>query len=387
MQKELVNKTKVKSYIFESITEVNQNDWDLVNDNQNIYLSFDYLLTLEQAMEAEISFFFSVSYNENKKPVLIAAFQLVKFATNKKKCPKVLLNKKPYNVSFNLLVCGNVFSNGENGFIANPNLASKTVINELTEIATKIKDKLPNKKISIVLFKEFAPESSYSNENFKNQSYNEFMADVNMVLQLHEQWKTMEDYLFSMTTKYRTRIKGIYKKSKDLKLKLLEADEIKKYQSEITHLLENVSEKAEYSYGVINVNAFLMFKEKLKENFVLKALFLNDKIVGFSTSFYNNGNLDANYVGLDYNYNTEYAVYQRLLCDYVCQAIERKAKELHFGRTSELVKSSLGAQPVNMKLYAKHKSAISNFLLKPIFNFITPSNFELRKPFKADFKY
>jgi predicted N-acyltransferase len=387
VQKELVNIGKVKSFIFESITEVSQKDWDFVNNNQNIYLSFDYLLALEESMQSEMSFVYAVSYNADKTPVLIAAFQLVKFTTNKKKCPKVLLNKKPHNVSINLLICGNVFSNGENGFLSNAYLPPNQTIEELTIITKKIKKQLADQKISIVLFKEFSPSSSYNDEGFKTQNYNAFMVDVNMVLKLHSQWKTFEDYLFSMTTKYRTRIKGVYKKSKELVIKSLSAEEIDKYQSEITSLLEHVSKKAEYSYGVISVKAFILFKEKLKQDFILKALFLDQKIVGFSTSFYNNGQLDANYVGIDYEYNTESAVYQRLLCDYVEQSIERGVKELHFGRTSELVKSSLGAKPVNMKLYAKHKSAISNFLLKPIFNYITPSNFELRKPFKADFKY
>ena len=80
-----------------------------------------------------------------------------------------------------------------------------------------------------------------------------------MVLKLHSQWKTFEDYLFSMTTKYRTRIKGVYKKSKELVIKSLSAEEIDKYQSEITSLLEHVSKKAEYSYGVISVKAFIFW--------------------------------------------------------------------------------------------------------------------------------
>lgn len=386
MQKSLVSTSEVKSYIFESITDINQSDWALVN-NDNIYLSYDYLLALEEAMNPEMSFIYSISYDANQHPILIAAFQLVQFTTNKKNCPKVLLNHKPHNVSFNLLVCGNVFCNGENGFISSPTLSSNEVISELTIITKKIKQQLTEKKISIILFKEFSSESYYKSESFKNQNYNDFMADVNMVLKLHKEWKSLEDYLFSMTTKYRTRVKGIYKKSVKLTIRSLSAEEINRYQSKITTLLENVSKKAEYSYGVINVKAFILFKENLGQDFTLKALFLDDKIVGFSTSFYNNGQLDANYVGMDYDFNTEFAVYQRLLCDYVEQAIERKAQELHFGRTSELVKSALGAKPLNMKLYAKHKSAISNFLLKPIFNYITPSNFELRQPFKADFKY
>lgn len=387
MQKELVKTSEIKSYIFETITDVNQLDWKLVNNNQNRYLSYNYLLALESSMQSEISFFYAISYDDNKNPILISAYQIVKFATNKKNCPKVLLHHKPHNVSFNLLVCGNVFCNGENGFISSSYLTPYKVISELTLITEKIKKKLPNQKIGITLFKEFSPNSNYNDVHFKNENYNNFMADVNMVLKLHEEWNTLEDYLFSMTTKYRTRIKSIYKKSNNLSIKSLSAKEIKENQSEIKTLLENVSKKAEYSYGVINVNAFVLFKENLKKDFILKAVFLNDKIIGFSTSFFYNGQLDANYVGMDYDYNTEYAVYQRLLCDYVAQAIERGAKELHFGRTSELVKSALGAQPINMKLYAKHKSAISNFLLKPVFNFITPSNFELRKPFKADFNY
>ena len=80
-------------------------------------------------------------------------------------------------------------------------------------------------------------------------------------------------------------------------------------------------------------------------------------------------------------------MYQRILYDYVEQAIDRKAKDLQLGRTSELIKSSIGAIPMNMKLYIKHNSGVSNLLLKPIIQSISPSEFELRKPFKSNFAY
>lgn len=385
MQKEVLQKSITKSLIFESILEVNKKDWSLVSNN--LYTSWEYLFSLEEAMKKEMDFVYSISYDKENTPVLIASFQLVKFVTNKKKCPKVLLNHKPHNVSFNLLVCGNVFANGENGFSKTSVINFDESIEELTLIAKRIKKTSSSKKISITLFKEFTTNSEEQTESFKSHSYNDFMVDVNMVLKIHEDWSSFEDYLLSMKTKYRTRAKGIYKKSNSLTLKSLTLEEITLHQEKLTELLENVSKKSEYSYGIIDVNAFGLFKKNLKDNFSLSALFLDDKIVGFSTSFYNNGQIDANYVGLDYDYNNDYAIYQRLLCDYVEQAITKGAKSLHFGRTSELVKSSLGAQPVHMKLYAKHKNTFSNFLLKPIFNYITPSNFELRKPFKADFKY
>ena len=387
MQEEVLKTTITKNLIFESILDVNIVDWSLVNNNENIYLSWEYLSSLEESMKSKMDFIYSVSYDINNTPILIAVFQVVKFTTNKKRCPKVLLNHKPHNVSFNLLVCGNVFSNGENGFMKTSSINYNEAIEELTSVAKKIKKTITNKKISITLFKEFSISSTEKTAGFKNHNYNDFMVDVNMVLQIHDNWKNWDSYLLSMKTKYRTRTKSIYKKSNNLVLKSLTTNEITFYKKDLTNLLENVSKKAEYSYGVIDVKAFGLFKESLNNDFSLRALFLNEKMVGFSTSFYNNGQLDANYVGLNYDYNTDYSIYQRLLCDYVEQAITKRAKSLHFGRTSELVKSSLGAQPVNMKLYAKHKNTLSNFLLKPVFNYITPSNFELRKPFKADFKY
>ena len=85
---------------------------------------------------------------------------------------------------------------------------------------------------------------------------------------------------------------------------------------------------------------------------------------------------------------TSYFIFRdKLLYDYVEQAIQGRAKDLQLGRTSELIKSALGAIPTNMKLYVKHKSGVSNLLLKPIIHSISPSEFELRRPFKSNFSY
>jgi hypothetical protein len=103
-------------------------------------------------------------------------------------------------------------------------------------------------------------------------------------------------------------------------------------------------------------------------------------ILGYS------GIADANYVGINYELNQEYAIYQRMLYDYVQLAIEKRRKELRFGRTAGEIKSTIGAQPVNMKLFIRHQNKIKNSLLKPIINSIIPSAFELRNPFKAAYQ-
>ena len=68
------------------------------------------------------------------------------------------------------------------------------------------------------------------------------------------------------------------------------------------------------------------------------------------------------------------------------EAIKSRVTELQFGRTSELIKSAVGALPVDMTIYIKHKRSLSNLILKNVIQSVKPSPFELRKPFKANFK-
>lgn len=109
------------------------------------------------------------------------------------------------------------------------------------------------------------------------------------------------------------------------------------------------------------------------------------KLIGFSSSFIFNSILDANYVGINYEFNNEYALYQRMLYDYIEFAIQRNCSELRFGRTAEEIKSSVGANPVPMKLFIRHRNPIANRILKAIVGTIKPSEHELRKPFKLEF--
>ena len=113
--------------------------------------------------------------------------------------------------------------------------------------------------------------------------------------------------------------------------------------------------------------------------------FLDEELIGFSTAMISNKKMDANFVGLDYQYNSEYALYQRMLYDFVDLSITENLKELRLGRTAEEIKSCLGAKPIDMKLFIKHKNTVPNTILKQMIKSVKPSEFVLRKPFKANF--
>ncbi|MEN8957304.1 MAG: hypothetical protein ABF242_00985 [Flavobacteriales bacterium] len=377
--------------ILTTIKAIEKSSWESVVNDKNIYLSIGYLKALEESMRNEIDFYYSISYNQEDEPVLVSAFQIVTFTDKRQHNENQLIScvsrTKSKLFTFNVLVCGNVFSDGENGFIYSDSLSKKAAINEMVTISKQIKkiSKNANKKAYIYLFKEFWAKENRYGQLFKSHSFREFNIDVNMILPIHESWNNMEEYLFSLKTKYRTRAKGVFKKSKDIQFRDFSSQDILDNKEIIERLFENVSSKSNFSFGKIKPIAFVKLKTELGSKFILRAAYLGTEIVGFSTAFSNNNVLEANYVGINYAYNTKYTIYQKLLYDYIEQAITLKAKELHLGRTSELIKSAIGAVPENMNLYAKHNNMLHNLALKPIFYFISPSKFELRKPFKQEY--
>ena len=380
---------------YNSIKDLNESDWDAVVNDSNIYLSIPYLSALESSLQDEIKFRYIIFYNEDKKPVGVSAVQILKFIPQNNKYDYLLdkirnkmKNKLLQAMDLKVMVCGNVFSCGENGFIFDPSITTKVIYQQLSEGLEKLRDQEKEKekeKVSIMLIKEFWPSSFKISDLLLKNEFEDFKIDVNMVLPIHHSWKQLGDYLESMTTKFRTKAKGVFKKSKPLQIRDLNKEDLEHYKSQIQDLYLSVLEKADFKIGELNYQTFVELKEAFNKRFVMTGYFLDDQLVGFSSAFITESFVDAGYVGLNYDVNRTYAVYQRMLYDFVEMAINAEVKELRLGRTAEEIKSCLGAEPLDMKLYVRHKNSVSNKLLKPILQSISPREFELRKPFKVQF--
>ena len=383
-----------KRTVFDAVSVLPHADWNKVQNGRNIYLSLPYLSALEQGMGGELNFFFSISYNAQNEPVLIAVFVRVKFVDKRKRFGDSVFKlrfpfkKKLENIlSINALACGNVFSAGENGMLWTEELDAQDAFEEAERIhQILMTEHDANKEVSLRVFKDFWPQTVPSANRLIEKGFFDFKIDVNMVLKIHKDWKTINDYLMSMKTKFRTRANAVYRKSAPLTIKALNAQDILEESEHIVRLFDSVLEKSDFHIGTMNPKTFAACKENLGDDFIFMAYYMDEKMLGFSTAFRNANSLDANYVGLDYEYNESYDVYQRILYDYVKLALETKSEELQFGRTSETIKSAVGAEPRDMTIYIKHKRKLSNIILKNVIPSVAPSPFELRKPFKANFK-
>jgi hypothetical protein len=380
----------LKHHLYASAELINKDDWNSVLADGNIYLSLPYLTALEKALDGKIAFRYILFYDKLLKPVAAAYIQIIHFGDqvlhyrdSSSKLADRIKYKLLSSMDAKVLVCGNIFACGENGFVYTNDLEVRDAYKVLSKCMKKLsKEEAKNGQISFALFKEFWPDSIASADSLRDYNYRGFMLDVNMVFKILPSWTSMDDYLNAMTAKFRTKAKGVYKKSELIRVADFNVEKIIEYKDRIEVLYLSVLANAEYKFGDLNSQSFVNFKKYLKEQFIFKAYFLQDKMIGFSSVFLFNKTVDANYIGLDYEYNKSYSVYQRMLYDFVDLSIAVKAHELRLGRTAELIKSSIGALPVNMKLYVRHINTISNQLLMPFISSISPNEFELRSPFK-----
>lgn len=389
LAQQLVDKTVIHT----SISQVDMMSWNTVIQNENIYLSISYLAALEKAL-SDYSFRYFQFYSEDNKPIGIGYCQIIKIGGNDINkdalverigglLPKSLMN----NIDVRILICGNAFASGENGSYFLPSINNKLGLDLVTSAVDEVHTSAhkEGKKIAITLIKEFWPESFGNVAYLKDKGYCEINIDVNMVLTLDSSWTSFDHYLAAMNSKFRTKAKGIFKKSEKVTAINFDIPMIEKRLNEIDELYTIIVDKANFSFGRLNAKTLLEIKKALGHQFYFKGYYLGDKLIGFSTATSFDEVLDGNFIGLDYDYNQEYAVYQRMLYDFVQHAIDIGAKKVKIGRTAEEIKSGVGAQPVEMKFYAKHRNKVTNALLRPFIQQLKPNDFNLRKPFKAEY--
>jgi len=375
--------------VFDSVKLINQEHWESVNKS-SLYLSIPYLEALEQTMEGGMEFRYVMFYCEEYQPIGIAYFQLVDLVDNGskyreavKKLGKGIGSYILKEMKVRTLVCGNVFQCGRFGYrFADivPHEAARSAVEETMDRISRSKE--GNSKASIKLFKDFAPKEFQVADALLDKKYHMFRMDVNMIMDLEPGWKDLEDYQQAITSKSRTRLKSILKRSQGLHIKELDVAEIQHHSQRIDELFQQVLEKSSFKFGELKSEIYVAWKERLNGKMLFKGFFEGEELIGFNSAFIHEDKLDAHYVGIDYSRNEELGLYQRMLVELLNDAIRLGKKKLIMGRTAEQAKSTLGAYPVEMKLYTKHRNALANKLIAPVIASVKPSEFESRNPFK-----
>lgn len=374
----------LNSEIFKTVDSIPKSYWKSLNCTSNIYYSPEFLKAFEIAnTDIEFNYLFILKDGEavafaNTQIVTIGIETITKNIAMSHKL-RSIVNNLFCNNHNKVLFCGNVFLSGEYGTFLKE---GEPKVETFKAIAKAVKKLYRCKRLSTIFIKDFEDKSLYITDHLKAFDYASMHVEPNMIIYLDSTWKSFEDYTSALKSKYRVKANRADTKSDILESKLLGEEDIKMYLGELQALYQNTIDNADFNAQILNLNTYTHLKNTYKGNFIVKGYFLDGKLVGFLSAMQNSDHLDAHFIGIDYSNNKEYAIYPRILNDYVRLGIETKSSQINLGRTASEIKSTLGAQPKTLTCYCRHKYVLPNKVLKPFIKNVHIKTFKQHQPFK-----
>lgn len=383
---------KLTANYYLSVDEIPSKVWSYLNAYKNIYFKKSFLKSIEDNHK-NLDFFYVVLLDEAENPKCFGTIQIVDFYFETVKNDLEWFAKRvkefgqklklfPKKKSLKILICGNTFVSGEHGILITEHCDKKQTIKELAKAILNYVNTIDQLQIDAFLIKDFSNESLSITNKLKDYNYHPFSVEPNMVLHLDENWHSFEDYLKALKTKFRVKAKKAIKLSENLTVKIATNDTIEALLPEMEKLYLKVAKNASFNLSDFNLNTYKDLMNHIDNNYQIRAYYVEGKMVGFMSGLINQKKLDAHFVGIDYRVNKEFAIYQRMLYDYIKIAIENNLTTLNFGRTASEIKSSVGAIPQDLTMYLRHKKSITNKLVKLLLTRVQPTPFRQNFPFK-----
>ncbi len=391
-------KLSENGFKFRAFSSVNDltSDWESAQPPENIYLHRPILTAIEEAPPKGIRPCYLVFY-QNDQPIGVAYCQLMVFKTDENVqdkegrgafrsftgSVKSFLAKR---FEYSLLVCGNLLFTGEHGFYFD-----KTIVNT-AKAADFIKEALDktqlfwrNKGVKTdgIFIKDIGEEQANCRSDLMSHKYREFLFHPNMVLYLRPEWKTFDDYMECISSKYRVRAKKAFKCGKGLEKVVLNLEQLKTNKDRLYELYKGVMVTAGFNMVTLNDNYIIKLKENLGDLLKVTGYYLNGELIGYRTNIKNFDEIEAHFLGYDQSYNKQYQLYMNMLLDSLKHGISNQAKRVVYARTAMEIKSTIGAVPEDLFCYIRANNKLMNHLMPTILEYFRPDdNWIQRNPFK-----
>ena len=376
---------------FDKATALYHTAWaSLTKDD--LFYQIDYLEEVEKTCKEFLQPHYGIAYDKDHA-VGAFYFQLVRFKGEQllsffskentgawfslciQKPISFLLKK----IDTPLLVLGNLLQTNHGGIFFSDNITSP---NEKAAIVEALcsKTQLDCNASAILITNIYDSDSHFFNE--LNASFHLFHSEPDLQLQLPNDWKNFDDYLQALQSKYRVRAKKILKESASIESRLLTLHEIEHFQKEIFLLNRNVMRNVKFSLGDISETYFYDIAKYFGSKFNINGYFKDGVLIGFSSFITEKKILNSHFIGMNYDFVNVNKLYNRILYDNLCFALENGLEVLKYGRTATEIKTTIGAKPLPMINFLKYRNPLINFLVPRALKLLKAPEFTARNPFK-----
>jgi hypothetical protein len=205
-------------------------------------------------------------------------------------------------------------------------------------------------------------------------SYRQLETEPNMMLDISSTWRTYEDYLASLTSRYRKQAKEIEKdvvKAGLLVETLHGPEEIARHAESLHELYLQTHHNARVRLVTLSPAFLPTLAEQLGSNLRCTIIRRDNQLLGFVTTVRDGETAVGYYVGFDRKTNAEFPIYFRLLQAVVDDAIKFGCSRLSLGRTALEPKARLGARPDPFRIWIRHRIPMLNVLVRGLLHTIS----------------
>jgi len=366
------------------IDYLDKKHWEQVTSHDSLFLSPRYLRVLEEAGPDNLRQRYALIFRD-KEPVAAIAAQSVTVSVSRlrqsgaKKVPIDRLEEK-------MLVCGNLLSWGMHGIAFAPNVDHEAMWPAVAEAIYRLRrvDKLFG-DTAFVMVKDIPDTHAASASALSRFSYRELETEPNMVLEISPKWKTYDDYMASLTSKYRKQAKQIEKDviSAGCTVEEIKTTEIARQAEQLHALYLQTHKNARLRLVTLPVAFLPTLANELGDDMRFTILRKDDALLGFVTTVKDGETAVGYYIGFDRKSNAEFPIYFRLLQSVVDHAIALGCKRLSLGRTALEPKARLGARPDPMRVWVRHRIPMLNLIVRGLLHTIDDHDeAPERNPFK-----
>lgn len=371
--------------IFNSIQDIDEKKWNDLVPASRFFLSYDYLSTLEKSNQ-EMEFRYLVLVDKEMRYLGICYFQIVafrgemlyKYVSNAKKLIKLVLEKSLSLIDSKIIALGNLIFTCESGvyFCDEINEMDKRIY--VQEMISKVEEPYNCKTVGILISEELNSE----NYPFYKKSGFEIFEVENKMIYKAAPYENFESYQNALTSKYRIRKNKIYKLNEHTEVIAIDKSNFGLYENEIQKLFNNVLDRSKFKLMNLNSNYFKTFLEQEPKVFKLEGYLIQNQLVGFISYFEFEKDIEVHYLGLDYQKNEPYKLYNFILYKMIEKGYEHQKKMVCLSRTAQEIKSTLGAKPVKVYNYLKVNNSVVNKLVPLFLEKLKPEVWQERNPFK-----
>lgn len=368
----------------DSIDYVDQKHWERVTSHDSLFLSRRYLRVLEEAGPENLRQCYALIFRE-KEPVAAIAAQSVTVSLARLR-KKAASNGRLAQLEEKMLVCGNLLSWGMHGISFAPNVDQEPLWPAVAEAIYRLRrvDKLFG-DTAFVMVKDIPDAYASTATALSRFSYRQLETEPNMVLDISPQWKSYDDYLASLTSKYRKQAKQIEKEvtAAGCTVEEIQTDEIARSAEQLHALYLQTHKNARLRLVTLPVAFLPTLAERLGDDMRFTVLKKDGTLLGFVTTVKDGETAVGYYIGFDRKANADIPIYFRLLQSVIGHAMALGCKRLSLGRTALEPKARLGARPDPMRVWIRHRIPMLNLIVHGLLHAIDDhEEAPERNPFK-----